>query len=389
MFGIIYFILCFILYILSIPILITLKLTKSKYKNSIPSRFFLKNNINFEGEVWIHACSLGEINSIEFLVNLIDSKIIITSITSTGYERAKELFGNKNNVSIKYLPFEIFIPFLMPKNLKQLIVIEAELWFMLFYSAKLRNAKTILLNARISNKSYPKYTKNKFLYKQIFKNIDVILCQQDNDKKNLESLGAKNVSILGNIKVFNKPNINRTFNTNNHNKKIIIAASTHDGEEELILNSYINSNSKEKYILILAPRHPDRFDKVWELILKYKLNASKFSKNNNLDFNSEIILLDKVGELINIYNIAYLVILGGSFVKIGGHNPIECAFFNIKLISGPFIFNQYTLFEAIEGYKIINPQELHLQLNNIESIPNSYIKNTDLKLNAILNEIKD
>lgn len=388
MFGIIYFVSCLILYILSTPVLILLKLTKQKFTHSVPARFFLKNNRNFDGDVWIHACSLGEVNSVEFLVNLIESKTIITTITSTGFDRAREIFKDKSNVSVRYLPFEIFIPFLMPKSLKQLIVIEAELWFMLFYTAKLRGAKTMLLNARISNNSYPKYEKNKFLYKRIFKNIDTILCQQVSDKKNIESLGAENVTILGNIKMFNKPRISKVLNINENGKKIIVAASTHANEEELILNSYMNSRCKESHILILAPRHPERFDEAWSIVSRYELNASRFSKNDNLDINSDIILLDKVGWLINVYNIADLVILGGSFVKIGGHNPIECAFFNTKLISGPFIFNQYTLFEAIEGYKIVNPYELNSQLNNIEALPNSYIKNVDLKLNVILNEIK-
>lgn len=385
MFATIYWLLCGILYIISLPVLICLSIFKPKYKDSIPARFFLKNP-KFSGNIWIHACSLGEINSLESLIKSIDDKIILSTITNTGYKRALELFGENPNLKIIFLPFEIFIPFLMPKNLQILVVLEAELWYMLFFYAKKRGAKTILLNARISSKSFPKYKKVSFFYKQIFKQIDVVLCQMERDKDRLALLGAKNIEVFGNIKALNSFSVTQEFPK--FDGELIFAASTHRGEEDIIISSYMEVfKDSTKHRLIIAPRHPERFDEVWGLLQKYPLKSAKFSEVG-MNYDYQIILIDKLGELINIYNISQVVILGGSFVEVGGHNPLECAFFHTKILSGTYIFNQYALFELIEGYKIIKSDELIEALQNIESLPKSYIKNQESKLELALQYIK-
>ncbi|RDU65182.1 lipid IV(A) 3-deoxy-D-manno-octulosonic acid transferase [Helicobacter sp. MIT 14-3879] len=380
MFGIFYWICIFLGYILILPILIILTILKPKYRQSIPARFFLYKNIKFNGEVWIHACSLGEINSLQSFIDKIDSKIIISTITNTGYERAKYLFGDKNNIQICYLPFEIFIPFILPKTIKKLIVLEAELWYMLFHCSKKRAAKTILLNARISSKSFPKYKKSMWFYKKIFKNIEKILCQQETDKEKLEILGAKNIEVIGNIKALIKPIITKKIDKFD----CIVAASTHQGEEELIINSFLNAKKDKNYTLLVAPRHPERFERVWEMIKTYPIKSARYSQNG-LDSSYEVILIDKLGELINIYSIADCVILGGSFVKLGGHNPFECAFFNTKLISGIHIFNQYALFDLIEGYKITQSKELQNILSSMDKLSNTKIikHKLDLMLDSL------
>lgn len=381
MFATIYFIFCGVLYLLFLPLLILFALLKPKYKDSIPSRFFLKNT-RFEGCIWIHACSLGEINSLEFLKPYLKDKIIISTITNTGYKRAIELFCDNKNIEVRFLPFEIFLPFLMPKNLKKLIVLEAELWFALFFCAKKRGANTILLNARISSKSFPKYKKISFFYKQIFKYIDIVLCQSEVDKSRLECLGAKNIEIFGNIKALNKFSVSKNFDR--FDGELIFAASTHRGEEELILKNYIDIFlDSKKHRLVIAPRHPERFDEVWDLLKKYNIKCGKFSEIG-LDYSYDIILIDKLGELINIYNVSNVVILGGSFIKVGGHNPLECAFFNVKLISGVYIFNQYALFDLIENYKLVQGDELKSTLESLQTLKNSFIKNQSDKLEKLL-----
>lgn len=388
MFAAIYWFLCGIFYVFSFPVLILLPLFKLKYKDSIPARFFPKLK-RFNVNIWIHACSLGEVNSIQKIVEEIvkndKNEIIISTITNTGYKRAVELFGKNERIIITFLPFEIFIPFLMPKNIEKLLVLEAELWFMLFFCAKKRHAKTILLNARISNKSLPKYKKFSFFYKKIFQQIDIVLCQGKVHKERLEALGAKNVKVFGNIKVLNLPKVSNKFSK--FSGSLIVGASTHSSEEELIIKNYLDAFGDSKnHRLIIAPRHPERFSEVWEIIQKYEIRAAKFSEVG-IDYNYDILLMDKLGELINLYNIANLVILGGSFVQAGGHNPLECAFFGTKILSGIYIFNQYELFELIEGYKIIHIDELLENLKKIESLPSSYIKNLDSKLEGLLKYI--
>jgi len=372
---ILYNILALIIYILLIPILL-LKSKEKKYSNSIPARFFLKNNPPFNSSsVWFHAASFGEVRAIKTILDNLD-EYNVSVITNTGFTEAKKYTKN-----VRFLPYEIFLHFWIKKQ-KALVVVEAELWLNLFYFAKKRDIKTILINARISDKSYKNYLRFKFLYKKIFENIDIVFAQSEIDKDRLSSLGAKNIIVNGNIKLTNLPKV--TKNYQKPSDLIITAASTHESEEELILNAW---NKKGK--LIITPRHPERFDKVYELIKNYanknNLSFHRFSQEQH--FNSDIILIDLMGELINIYAISDVVILGGSFIKsAGGHNPIEPAFFNVKLISGKTIFNQKSLFDAINDYYLINSDKLSDYFKNINNLKNSSIKKAgDIK--AILKEI--
>lgn len=361
LFNIIYYLFALFIYIIAIPYLI-FKSRNSKYKVAIPSKFFLSNNKSFEKEgIWFHTCSMGETKAIKPLIEKIDDEVNISVITNTGYDEAKTLSSN-----VRYLPFEIFLPFWTRKQ-KALVVMEAELWYMLFLSAKNKGAKTFLINARISDKSYDSYKKFSFFYKRVFKNIDKVFAQTDIDKKRLLELGAKDVEVIGNIKLAQLPKVTREFEK--QNDVLITVGSTHENEEELILNSYDRKYGK----LVIVPRHPERFEKVDLLINEFIKNKNltyhKFSQKE--DFSSDIILVDKLGELNNVYAISDVVILGGAFENIGGHNPVEPAFFNCKIISGENIFNQKSLFECVNNYTIIKKDELKQTLENINKLEKS------------------
>lgn len=255
---------------------------------------------------------------------------------------------------------------------------------MLFLCAKNKGTKTILINARISDKSYKSYKKFSFLYKRIFKNIDKVFAQSQKDKDRLLELGAKNVEVIGNIKLAQLP---KTFlGLQRLNEIVICAASTHKNEEELILNSYDKKYGK----LIIVPRHPERFDEVDILIKKFVQNKNityhRYSKED--DFNSDIILIDKMGILNDIYSISDVVILGGAFENIGGHNPIEPAFFGCKIISGKNIFNQHSLFECIENYYIIENNQLKEYLERIEKLEKPVLQKSGT-LQPIIKEIEN
>lgn len=376
LFSIAYYLLASLVYILALPYLI-FKSRKSKYKIAIPSKFFLLNNPKFEKEtIWFHVCSMGETKAIKPIVEKIKDEVNISVITNTGFEEAKSFSKN-----VRYLPFEIFLPFWIKKQ-KALVVMEAELWYMLFLCAKAKDAKTYLINARISDKSYNSYKKFAFFYKKVFKNIDKIFAQTNTDKKRLEELGAKNIEVIGNIKLSQLPKVTKNFEK--MDEILITAGSTHEKEEELILDSYERKYGK----LVIVPRHPERFEKVNLLLEEYSksknLSYHRFSKKE--DFSSDIILVDKLGELNNIYAISDVVILGGAFENIGGHNPIEPAFFGCKLISGKRIFNQKSLFECVNNYKLVENEELKETLENIENLKkSSLLKKGDLK--PILKEL--
>lgn len=358
LFSIFYYLVLTIVYILAIPYLI-FKSKNKKYKKAIPSKFFLIKNSRFqENKVWFHSCSMGETKAIKPLVEYYKDQVNISVITNTGYEEAKTLTSN-----VRYLPFEIFLPFWINKQ-KVLVVMEAELWYLLFLIAKKKGAKTFLINARISDKSYNSYKKFSFFYKRIFENIDKVFAQTIEDKKRLEELGAKNIEVIGNIKLAQLPK--KKIDFDKPNEILITAASTHEREEELILKSY----KKEFGKLVIVPRHPERFDKVNSLINEYlkdkNLTYHRFSMKET--FDSDIILVDKMGILNDIYAISDVVILGGAFEKIGGHNPVEPAYFGCKLISGKNIFNQKSLFECIKNYYLIEKEELSDYLGRIENL---------------------
>ncbi|MDD3008724.1 MAG: lipid IV(A) 3-deoxy-D-manno-octulosonic acid transferase [Arcobacter sp.] len=348
LFSIFYYLVLSVIYILAIPYLI-FKSQSSKYKKAIPAKFFLKNNSRFkENGIWFHSCSMGETKAIKPLIENYKEQANISVITNTGFEEAKSI-----NQNVRYLPFEIFLPFWINRQ-KVLVVMEAELWYMLFLIAKNKGAKTFLINARISDKSYNSYKKFSFFYKKIFENIDKVFAQSEIDKIRLEELGAKNIEVIGNIKLAQLPQ--KKIDLKKPSGILITAASTHENEEELIINSY----KKEFGKLVIVPRHPERFLKVDLLLREFakEKNLSYHKYSQKEDFESDIILVDKMGILNDIYAISDVVILGGAFEKIGGHNPIEPAFFGCKLISGKNIFNQKSLFECIKNYYLIEKDEI-------------------------------
>jgi 3-deoxy-D-manno-octulosonic-acid transferase len=377
-FKYLYLIILVIAYILAIPLLIFLS-RKTKYKDSIPQRFFPINNKPFENNsVWFHSCSLGETKAIKPLVEYFENSNISVT-TNTGFDEA-----NKISKNVRFLPFEIFLPFWIVKQ-KALIVMEAELWYMLFFYAKKSNTPTVLINARISDKSYKSYLRFKFLYKKIFTNIDKVFAQSILDKERLETLGATNVEVVGNIKTFTK--ISTTKKYIKPNELIITAGSTHKNEEELIIKSYLEFNKGK---LIIVPRHPERFDEVYSII-ETMSNGKTFHRfSQKEDFSSDIVLVDKMGELINIYAISDVVLLAGAFEdNIGGHNPLEPAFFNCKIISGEHYFNQKSLFEVVDNILISSKEDLTNNLIAIEKDNNfSSIKNS-VDIDKIINHISN
>ena len=370
MFTFFYWLTAFLVWLLAIPFLLY-KSREKKYAESIPARFFLKNNPPFQKElIHFHACSLGEVKALKPIIDKLSQEVTITTTTNTGIEEARKLSNQA-----RFLPYEIFLPFWYKKQ-KMLVVLEAELWYMLFWVAKKRGMKTILLNARISDKSYNSYKRFKWFYKKIFQNIDYIFAQTKKDEKRLKELGAKNIKVIGNIKVYQK--IKVTKKLNKPEKKVLTLASTHEKEEELLLK---NLHNKKKYKIIVVPRHPERFEKVDKFLKEYAikegLSYAKFSDDDSL--STDIILIDKMGELINFYAISDIVLLGGSFVDgVGGHNPLEPAFFGCKIISGKYYFNQKALYEVVENIMICN------DIKNINrcitlSKPTTYDKNIDFK----------
>ena len=380
MFKFFYYLLALGLYLIAIPYLLY-KSRNKKYSEAIPAKFFLNNNPSFEkNKIWFHSCSMGETKALKPMFDQLNTDDInLSVITNTGFEQGSKMVQN-----VRYLPFEIFLPFWVKKQ-KVLLVMEAELWYMLFLSAFSTGTKTVLINARINDRSYETYMKYAFFYKQLFKYVDKVFAQSDIDKTRLHELGAKNVEVIGNIKLASLPKVNKILKK--PDTIVITAGSTHKKEEELILNAWNKKQGK----LLLVPRHPERFGEVFALVDSLYKNSDvtyhRYSKNEN--FDSDIVIVDVMGELINIYAISDVVILGGGFIKTaGGHNPIEPAFFNNIVISGKVIFNQKSLFDCVNNYYLIENNELEDTLENIKNLKKSSLGKAGT-VEPILRYIKD
>jgi 3-deoxy-D-manno-octulosonic-acid transferase len=360
-----------VLYLLALPLIIYLSF-KPKYKKSIPSRFFLFNNPPFKSNnsVWFHVCSLGEARALKPILELIkDTNVLITTITQTGQAEAK-----KYKAEVRYLPYEMFLPFWIKKQ-KLLVVLEAEFWYLLFKVAFARGAKVVLLNARISDKSVKKYLQFAWFYKKLLENVDMIYAQSETDKNRFLALGAKNIEVIGNIKLAGEITLTQEYVK--PQEELIVAGSTHDGEELSVLKSFVEYRKSYNAKLIIVPRHPERFDEVYTLMQKYaqlhELTLSRFTQNKN--FDSDMILCDMMGELNNIYAISDIAILGGAFkADVGGHNPLEPAFFNCKIITGKHFFHQKELFKYVHHVQYVEPDEIHKALVAAKTLPPSMVE---------------
>lgn len=375
-----------VLYIVAIPVILYLSF-KSKYKKSLPARFFLQNTPPFKKDgIWFHACSLGEAKALSPLIEKItQAQVNISVITNTGFSAASAY----KKADVSYLPYELFLPFWQTKQ-RLLIVLEAELWYLLFLVAHNKGTKTVLLNARISEKSYPKYMKMRWFYSRLLENVDLIYAQSDVDKQRFESLGGKNIKVIGNIKLAQKIKATKIYNK--ANGLIIVAGSTHEGEEKLILNAFLEFKKvhQGELHLVVVPRHPERFEEVFKLMKevseKNDLSFSRFSKSTEVD--ADLILVDKMGELNNIYAISDIAVLGGAFAPVGGHNPLEPIAFGCKIISGKKIFNQEELFKYVKNAQLVEEDELSEAFAKALELPLSSIdEKVDLhEVHKLINE---
>ena len=373
-------------YLLALPFIYLFSKRNVKYKISLPARFFLnKNRPLSQDGVWFHVCSFGEARAIYPLLDALPNEVLrLTTTTQTGYEAIVA----KQSQESRYLPFEpLLFSWLKPQ--KVLLVMEAEFWYLLFALAKKRGAKTLLINARMSDRSFPKYKRIAWLYKQIFKQIDEVYAQSELDKERLEMLGAKNVQVIGNIKLSNIPKATKALRK--PKALFICGASTHPTEEKLILDAFVELKKEEPTVrLIVVPRHPERFEEVSKLVENYakEYHYSWHNYSESEALNSDIVVADVLGELVNIYAISDLVILGGAFTEnVGGHNAAEAAQFGCKIISGEHYFNQRDIFSVIEGIAIVTADNLARRMQqHAQLIPTRITQTTDI--NPILESIK-
>ena len=326
-----------------------------------------------------YGVSVGEILALQNLIietkkQFPDFNIVVTTGTKTGQEMAKKKLGEIVDY-ITYFPFDF--PFCIKNffkkvNPKVIIVAETELWPNIAYCAKKQNIPLYIVNGRMSDRTYGSYKKLSLFFKPILKKYTKILTQSETDNNKLISIGAnpKTTNVMGNLKFDININLdNFSPIDKNNDDKIIIAGSTHSGEDEIILEAFqeiYKSNSNIK--LLIAPRHPERNDAVFNLCLNTGFKVGKRSNQDNF-INNDIILLDTLGELSKMYSICEFAFIGGSFNKTGGHNPLEANIFNKPVISGPSTHNFKDIYAIITrtnaGVVVKNKKELINQMNKL------------------------
>jgi len=358
-----------------------------KYKNkpSIPTeeKFAKINYPDFTNEkvIMLHGVSVGEIQSLENLIKKIkeffpEYKLVITTGTTTGQDLAHKKYSNIADF-ITYFPLDIYSvvnKFLTKINPSVILIAETELWPNFFYCAKEKNIPLYIINARISDKSYPSYLKIKNFIKLILNCTKGIFCQSELDKSRFLALGSneKQTEVMKNLKFeIEKKNCDIDLKTQNY--KTLIASSTHEGEEEIILNVYEKLKEKNNNLkLIIAPRHLTRLDNIIKLLKKTKFQFGFRTKND--DFNSkDIIILDTLGELSKIYDIVDVAFIGGSFNNVfkqaGGHNPLEAIIYSKPVVSGPCIKNFRDIYSILEresaAFIVKNEKQLYNALNQL------------------------
>jgi len=304
--------------------------------------------------IWFHAVSVGEVRAAKPLVDVLRGEypglqILFTTMTSTGADTVVQLFGE--TVIHRYVPYDLPAPVRRFVNITRpccLIVMETELWPNLFHYCRITNVPVILANGRMSRKSAGRYRLVSGLTGDTLKNITAIAAQSEKDAECFITLGAlaENVSVTGNLKYdFPLPD---DFNTRLHELKrdwpperpVWIAASTHEGEEQVILRA--QAKVIEKYprcLLIIAPRHPERFSSVEALCVKSGFRTICKTEKTAPDDSIQVYVLNTMGELIFYYALSQLAFVGGSLVPAGGHNMLEPAALGIPVISGPYLHN--------------------------------------------------
>ncbi|MBB1299046.1 lipid IV(A) 3-deoxy-D-manno-octulosonic acid transferase [Pseudoalteromonas sp. SR41-7] len=332
-----------------------------------------------------HCASVGEVLAATPLIKALQKvhpnlNILITCNTPTGREQILSQF--KNTVACSYLPIDF--PFATARFLKRikpqaLCILETELWPNLMAISRKKNIPVLVINARLSEKSQQGYQKVAKLTHIIMCSITVLASHNKTDATRFIELGleASKSHVTGSIKFDITPseeqlakvlNLKQLYNSNEDNNDerfVWVAGSTHPVEHELVLLAHQELLKKQpNALLIIAPRHPEQFDKVAELLTQSPLSFSRRSQNNYN--NEQILLADTLGELQCLYGAANVSFIGGSLIRRGGHNPLESAAFSVGVITGPHTYNfdhVYPELIKLKGAVVVdNNDELAKQL---------------------------
>ena len=388
---IIYNFLVYIVIILS-PLIIIYRIIKKKED---PKRFLEKFSINKKDRkkgklIWFHCSSVGELLSIVPLIEEFEKiksikQILVTTSTLSSskifikfkFKKTSHQFYPLDNTHI----INNFLNYWAPSTV---FFVESEIWPTMIAELNKRKIKILLINARMSEKSFKRWFAIRYLGKNILEKFDYIFPQNKETFFYFKKLGIKKIKFLGNLKFINTNNdkLKKINNRYFKNKKVLCSASTHYNEEEIFANLHTKYKKKiPNLITIIIPRHIERTDEITQMLNKKKLKFVKHSENNRNNKNYDIYIVDSYGESKSFYKISDVVFLGGSLVSKGGQNPLEPLKFGCNILHGNYTFN----FKDI--YKMLEKEKLSLKVNNSKDLEKKALSLLNNKRNNF-NKIK-
>ncbi|MFH1625789.1 MAG: 3-deoxy-D-manno-octulosonic acid transferase [Pseudomonadota bacterium] len=349
--------------ILVLPLYLFKMITTGKYRRSalqklgyLPTR--LTRDLAGESPLWFHAVSVGEVLSSASIIRMIkekypNHKIILSTVTETGNHTAKSRLTGID--SIIYFPLDyrcVVKRVIAAINPRLFVIVDTDIWPNFLRELKKRRVPSIIINGRVSPRSYRRYRCFKWFFKTVLEHISLFSMQSlvDSDRIIKSGADASKVMTTGNLKFdqevpdladLEKERLLYSMDLK-PTQKVFIAGSTHRGEEEIVLDVF--EELKREYsdlVLLLAPRNPERFTEVENLVSARNLTCVRKTriKTSSNPAVREVIILDTIGELSRIYSIGLFAFVGGSFVKVGGHNLLEPAGYKKAVIFGPYMHN--------------------------------------------------
>ncbi|OBT10218.1 3-deoxy-D-manno-octulosonic acid transferase [Vibrio sp. UCD-FRSSP16_10] len=341
------------------PLLFMSLLRKKEGKPSIGKRwieyFGITPKLLGSRPIWIHTVSVGETIATTPLIRALKEKypqqnILITTTTTTGAEQAEKLADIAEH---RFMPVDFswcVRRFLKHVNPRCMLIMETELWPNTLYTVSKSGVPIAVINARLSERSAHRYKKFQSVFNLISQNLDQVLCQHSDDAKRFEDLGlsSKKVSVTGSLKfdISISENVNKQGQQLRQqlgvNRPVWIATSTHEGEDEIIYEAHKKLlNVHPDALLILVPRHPERFTRVAQLGIDNGLNTVCRTSNAEVSSNVQVYLGDTMGEMLTLISAADICFMAGSLIgdKVGGHNMLEPAALEKPILNGPSYFN--------------------------------------------------
>ena len=366
--------------LLSLPWWLVQMLRLGKYRTGLRERLgkvpqrLLGANAN---TIWIHAVSVGEVQAISRLAEELKQqlpgwRIVVSTATDTGQKLARQRFGEGN---VFYAPLDLPFavrPYLQTLQPKLLLLAESEFWPNLLHLSKLAGAKIAVVNARVSDRSLPRYKLVRKLLAAVLRNVDLFLAQSKADARRLVAIGAPaaRMCVTGNLKFELNPAADTPVAgqlaaaLRAHGiRPVLVAGSTLPGEEDILLPMFRAVVARHPGILLLlAPRHPERFDAVASLLASSGVRFQRRSQWNGHTLPAgSVFLLDSIGELSSLYRFADLAFVGGSLVPRGGHNVLEAAQYGVPILVGPHTenFRQIVrIFQAAGALRVVGRESL-------------------------------